>query len=130
MLKTKERLFGAMPPWAKTGPIDLRNYNYRAEAHCADRSKDRDGLHPTISLESAELPAWSQYFERHLGGHPRAFQLLLDGTIVEMTLPEQEPQWFDPSFFFDPRWRSAVQRAAEPRQDMVPWPQIERGDLD
>lgn len=92
------RKLGEMPLWARVGPIDLRNYNYRAEKHCADRSNDRGGKHPTITLMSPELPFWRKYFEHWLGGHPWAFQRLLDAQIAEMTVPEQEPQWFDPSF--------------------------------
>jgi hypothetical protein len=87
-----------MPDWAKTGPIDVRNYDYRAEKHCADKSKSRDGMHPTIALESPDFRLWLEYFDRWLGGRPLCFRMLMDATIKEMTVPEPVPQWFDPSF--------------------------------
>jgi hypothetical protein len=65
----------------------------------------REGVHPTISLASPEKLAWHEYFDRHLGGRPLAFQMFLDGGIREMTLPEQLPQWFDPSFTTEPGWQ-------------------------
>jgi hypothetical protein len=105
MAKSAERAFGTMPDWARTGPIDLRNYNYRAEKHCADRSAARGGEHPTVTLTSPDFMLWREYFDRHLGGRPWAFKALLDGRINSMTLPEQQPQRFDPSFVPRAGWR-------------------------
>jgi hypothetical protein len=87
------------------GPIDLKNYNYRAEKHCAGLSVKRGGEHPTMTCDSPALPLWREYFERHLGGRPWAFKALLDGTIQSMTLPEEMPQRFDPSFVPQAGWR-------------------------
>lgn len=84
-----------MPPWAKTGPVTARNYNYRAEEHCAAKSFEREGMHPTISLESPEFPLWLAYFDSLPGGRPYPFVMLVRGEIREMTVPEQIPQWFD-----------------------------------
>lgn len=98
MGKQTERRFGEIPDWAKTGPIDLKNYDYRAEWHCADRSPKRGGAHPIIKLGSPEFPAWHEYFVRHLGGVPWAMKALIAGDIESFTAPEQMPQWFDPSF--------------------------------
>jgi hypothetical protein len=94
-----------MPEWAKSGPVNGRNYSYRAESHCALKSSGRNGEHPTIKLESPEFLAWHQYFDQHIGQRPRIFQMLLDKTIREMTVPEPVPQWFDPSFTPNPSWR-------------------------
>lgn len=113
MAKQSERMFGQVPDWSKTGPIGLRNYPFRAEAHCHQRSSDRQGHHPTIKLGSVECDQWRQYFEVHLGGLPHAMEMLLGGKIVEMTVPEPVPMWFDPSFEPDPKWvaRPYEQRA-------------------
>jgi hypothetical protein len=108
MPKQQERKFGVILEWAKAGPIDAKNYSLRAEAHCKLQSPAREGEHPVITLQSREFPAWQEYFERHLGGRPMAFRMLLDGSIREMTVPEQVPQWFDPSFAPDARWRTSA----------------------
>ncbi len=55
-------------------------------------------MHPTITRESQEFAIWRDYFDRHLDGRPWCFKALAGGTIAEMTIPEQFPQWFDPSF--------------------------------
>jgi hypothetical protein len=106
----KERPFGTIPDWAMKGPIDLRNYNYRAEKHCAGFSAKRAGEHPTITRDSKNFMVWREYFERYLGGRPWAFKALLDGRIQSMTLPEELPQWFDPTFTATPGWRPAGER--------------------
>lgn len=107
MIQKAERKFGIIPEWAQTGPISLRNYPFRVELHCSTKTGARAGSHPTIMLESAEFPGWQQYFEQHLGGRPTAFKMLLGHSIEHMSVPEQVPQWFDPSFEPDPRWRSS-----------------------
>lgn len=100
-----KRKFGAMPEWAKTGPIDRRNYAFRAEAHCAQRAAERSSEHPTIRINTPEFRAWEQYFTRHLGGYPKAMQMLIDRSIVEMTVPEIQPEWFDPNFIPNPHYK-------------------------
>lgn len=100
-MRTKERQFGAIPEWAKTGPIDGRNYCYRAEAHCARKTVERQGLHPTIERGSDEFKLWLEYFDRHLRQRPVVFQALIDGDVREFTVPEARPMWFDPSFIPD-----------------------------
>lgn len=94
----KERKFGEVPDWAKLGPIDLRNYPYRAEQHCRLKSPGREGFHPTIKRGTKECGLWERYFQKHLGGSPTAMRMLMDSSIQEMTVPEQLPQWFDASF--------------------------------
>lgn len=74
--------------------------------HCAGKGKDRSDNHPTITRDAPEFLAWQQYFEQHLGGRTPAFAALVDGAVHEFTVPEAVPQWFDPSFEPDPRWRS------------------------
>lgn len=100
----KQREFGEIPHSAKTGPITLRNYSYRAEAHC--KAKGR-GPYPTIKVGTDDFRLWRQYFERHLGGLPMAMQRMLENPDDErqMTVPEEFPQWFDTGFEPDPRWR-------------------------
>lgn len=105
MRKSTERKYGEIPEWAKAGEIGLRNYDLRVEAHNAERSAKRGGSHPIITRKSTEFRLWHEYFARHLGGFPWAFQALLDEKIESMTLPEQEPQWFDPSFAATPGYR-------------------------
>jgi len=101
------RVFGEIPDWAKTGQITLRNYSYRAEAHCKAKTAERQGAHPTIKLGTDEFRLWRQYFEEHLGGLPMAMQRMLENPDDQrqMTVPEPLPQWFDPSFAPDPRWQ-------------------------
>lgn len=105
-----ERRFGEIPEWAKTGPIDLRNYDYRVEWHCAERSQKRGGTHPTIKLGSADFRLWHEYFTQHLGGLPWAMKALIDSQIESMVVPEQVPQWFDPSFTPSPGYRVVLPR--------------------
>lgn len=97
-MNKSERKYGSIPEWAKTGVIDVKNYHFRAEAHAARKSQERGGVHPTISLDSSDFQLWRRYFDVHLGGRPCVFRMLVDKAISEMTLPEQVPQWFDPSF--------------------------------
>jgi hypothetical protein len=107
-----------MDEWAKSGPIDARNYDQRAEHHCSIKSKERGGTHPTINRNSAEFLRWQEYFDRWLRGRPLAFQRLLDfdgvGDGPEMTVPESLPQWFDPSFLPTKNWRPAAPIEARP----------------
>lgn len=118
-----ERVYGEIPAWAKTGPITLRNYSYRAEVHCKTKTVERQGAHPTIQLGTDEFKLWRQYFEVHLGGLPMAMQRMLQNPDDQrhMSVPEPLPQWFDTSFVPNPHWqpREYVQmgtraRAREP----------------
>lgn len=115
----KPREFGEIPHWAKTGPITLRNYGYRAEVHCKSKSQERNGAHPTIKIGTDDFRAWRQYFERHLGGLPVVMERMLQNPNDdrrEMTVPELVPQWFDPSFVPDQKWREReyIQLGARP----------------
>lgn len=115
-----ERAYGEVPHWTKTGPITIRNYRYRAEAHCKSKTAERSGAHPTILLGTDEFRLWRQYFERHLGGLPLVMQRMLENPDDKrsMTVPEPLPQWFDPSFEPDPRWsaREYVQMGSRPAE--------------
>lgn len=55
-------------------------------------------MHPTIERGTPEYLEWKAYFERHLGGLPFVFRRLMQGEQQSMTMPEQHPQWFDPSW--------------------------------
>lgn len=107
MAKQQQRKFGTVPEASKTGPVSLLNYHFRAEMHCAGKGKDRADNHPTLTRDAPDFHTWQQYFEQHLGGRPIGFRMLMAGEISELTVPEQVPQWFDPSFEPDPKWRSA-----------------------
>lgn len=113
-----ERVYGEIPAWAKTGPITLRNYSFRAEAHCKTKTAERQGAHPTIQLGADEFRLWRQYFEEHLGGLPMAMHRMLQNPDDQrqMSVPEPLPQWFDPSFTPDPRWqpRDYIQMGSRP----------------
>jgi hypothetical protein len=115
MPKSSTRKFGEVPEWAKTGAISLANYPYRAEAHCALKSRDRGGMHPTITRTSPDFVTWVEYFRLHLGGDPLSLQMLMDASMVEMTVPELVPQWFDPSF--TPSIHYEVKRSGEKEPD-------------
>ena len=104
MAKQSERKFGAIPEWAIAGPVNGKNYPYRAEAHCAAKSEERKGLHPTITREGGDFRLWLEYFDQHLRKRPVAFQMLIDGDIAEMSVPAARPMWFDGTFLPDPKF--------------------------
>ena len=108
MQRSTERAFGKIPDWAKLGPISLKNYDYRAEAHMALHSVKRASQHPTITRQSPEFLEWFEYFERHLGDLNWAMNALWRGQIGEMTVPEERPQWFDSSFAPTPGYRVSL----------------------
>lgn len=53
---------------------------------------------PTITLGSPACVAWEKYFDQFLRGRPWAYRALIAGTIKEMTVPTQWPEWFDPAY--------------------------------
>lgn len=61
-------------------------------------SHSRNGIHPTIQRDTDQFRNWQRYFAHHLCGYPYAFRLLMDGSIREMTVPEENPSWFDASY--------------------------------
>lgn len=42
------------------------------------------------------------------------FQMLIDASIREMTVPEEMPQWFDPSFEPTPGWTLPPAKLVDP----------------
>jgi hypothetical protein len=98
----KYRPFGEIPQEEKTAQISLSNYNLRAEWHGKNKSAT---TYPTITIGSQWFPAWHEYFAKHLGGFPWAMRALMERKIQVMTVPEERPEWFDPSFTPDPRYR-------------------------
>lgn len=106
-----------MPDWAKRGAVSVRNYDHRAMQYGLDKQwKDS---WPTIAIGGEGFREWFEYFARHLGGMPWAFQALLMREIAQMNMPEMLPQHFDPSFTptpgYQPRWRT--QREADYSQE-------------
>lgn len=97
---SKERKFGDVPLWARGGPIDAKNYAYRAEMYCAAISQTRGHVHPTVHKGMPEFLDWWEYFERHLGRIPATFQRIIDEphSQREFSVPEIVPQLFDSSF--------------------------------
>jgi hypothetical protein len=53
---------------------------------------------PTITLGSPACAAWGKYFDLYLKGRPWAYRALIAGTIKEMTVPTQWPEWFDAAY--------------------------------
>lgn len=92
-----ERNYGAIPDWAKTGEISVRNYPCRAEAHCAAQSSVRKGEHPVVTLETPEGQAWLEYF-RWLGPGLWVADAFADKQVINLTVPEPHPEWFDSRF--------------------------------
>jgi hypothetical protein len=101
----KDRKFGEVPEWAQHGPITLQNYSFRAELHCKLMGRTE---HPTIVLGTTECERWRSYFQYHLGGYPQAMWMLIERQIKEMTVPESDPQVFDPNWYDDGRTATLV----------------------
>lgn len=101
----KYRQFGEIPEDQKAAPISLQNYNLRAEWHGKNKGAS---TFPTIALGSQSFPAWHEYFAKHLEGFPWAMRALMERRIQSMTVPEERPEWFDPSFTPDPRYRPRI----------------------
>lgn len=102
----RERKFGEIPTWAKSGAIDARNYSYRAEAYCAAVSKSRGGTHPSVRRDSDAFWEWYEYFCR-LGRIPVAFKRLIDEphSEREFSVPAERPEEFDTRFMPTKGWR-------------------------
>ena len=102
----RERKFGEIPSWAKSGAIDARNYAFRAEAYCAAVSITRSGGHPTVRRGSDAFWEWYEYFV-WLGRIPVAFQRLIDEphSEREFSVPEEKPEDFDTRFTPTKGWR-------------------------
>jgi hypothetical protein len=90
-----KREFGEIPSWAKHGPVTLANYSFRAELYCKLAGRKE---HPTIELGTTECELWRSYYQYHLGGYPQAMWMLVQNQIKEMTVPEEDPELFDPSW--------------------------------
>ena len=118
MARPIDRKFGEIPEHHKTGPVTLRNYNFRAEWHASIQNAKRKGEHPIIRIGSPEFAGWFEYFEQHLRGFPWPMKQLLAGRINAMTVPELRPEWFDPSF--EPSVGYRVQLPRDPEAGVDP----------
>lgn len=98
-MQKQQRPLGTMPLWATTGPVTWKNYHYRAEGYCARKSSERSGQHPEIGNQSPELADWIRYFD-WLGGQPFLFARMIEWPTVghTFTVPELQPEWFDPDY--------------------------------
>jgi hypothetical protein len=106
MIGQSKRKVGENPDWAKKGPIDLRNYELRAEWYGATIKQWGDNW-PFLSCDpnvppTADEPAWERYFLRHLEGYPRTFGMFKAGLFRYLNMPEHTPQLFDPSYMDAP----------------------------
>ena len=91
--------------------ITPENFFDMAIVHIKARSEDRGGLHPIIRKGMPEFLLWWEYFDRHLGKIPWAFQRVVNEPIGNsFTAPEADPTWFDPSFSPSPSWRPPRER--------------------
>lgn len=119
-----ERKFGVMDDWAKQGPIDVKNYSQRAECYCAVRTREREGIHPTVQWSSPEFMEWWEYFV-WLGRIPSTFQRIIDhpngGSVF--TVPDRRPKWFDARFNPTVNWMPPrepwEEQPAEVRQGVI-----------
>lgn len=97
-----KRKFGHIPDWAKTGPVDLKNYDLRAEWYGATIKQWGDGWpflsHDPAIAATADEYAWDRYFYEHLGGYPKSYRLFRNKFIRYFNVPEARPELFDPSY--------------------------------
>lgn len=101
-LQIDGRDFGDIPPWAKAGAVNLKNYDLRAEWHGA-KIKMWGNNWPFLShnpqvKETADEHAWDLYFRDHLGGFPKTYRLFRDGVIRYFNAPEATPELFDQNY--------------------------------
>jgi hypothetical protein len=97
----RDRKFGNIPEWAKKGPINLNNYDLRAEMHGI--MKEWGEHWPFLSHDdqcppTADEGEWDRYFRDHLGGFPPTFRMYRDGAVRYLNMPEADPQDFDTSY--------------------------------
>lgn len=89
------------------------------------RSDERNGIHPTLSRDTPEFMEWWEYYDRHLGKVPITFQMFIDGQSKGYTVPEDRPEWFDPSFHPMPGWKPRERRPVRPPADKrVSWANV------
>ena len=85
-----------IPEWSKKGPVSISNYDHRVRWH--GQIKQWGDKWPMLRADGPTFRIWHEYFVHHLGGKPWAFQALESGRIKQMNIPEERPEWFDPSF--------------------------------
>lgn len=98
----RNRKFGELPEWAKTGPIDLVNYDLRMEWFGVTVKKWGEkwpflSHNPKVPA-TADEASWDRYFRDHLGGFPPSYELFRDKAIQYLNMPEALPELFDPSY--------------------------------
>lgn len=118
-MQLRERKFGEIPVWARSGPITGKNYAYRAEAYCAAIGDSRGRMHPTVKKGMLEFYEWWQYFERHLEHIPVSFQTIIDEphSQREFTVPELSPEAFDAAFIGYKGWTSRQREWGDGKTD-------------
>jgi len=122
MAKTQKREFGQIPDWAKRGPVTKANYDLRAEAHMALRSKTGRSQTPFLRLpgtyapDDDELPTadhngWVEYWIWLGGGYgfSRQVAMFFDGRFKALNVPEATPELFDMNFRRDPGFRAQIE---------------------
>ncbi len=90
-----EKLPKALAELASQKTITAQNFGAKALQYAKGSGEIE---FPTISLGSPACVAWGKYFDLYLKGRPWAYRALIAGTIKEMTVPTQWPEWFDPAY--------------------------------
>jgi hypothetical protein len=83
------------PPQPPAPPNRVTKETFHPMAMAFIQANCETGAVPTIKHGSPECEAWGKYFDGHLGWQPWAFRALMDGSLQEMTVPTQWPEWFD-----------------------------------
>ena len=84
MASPKERRFGEIPEWAKSGGlISLKNYDFRAGGHMALHSGKRERQHPTITRQSPEFLPWFDILSGSLGDLNWSYECALARQLEE-----------------------------------------------
>ena len=81
------------------GPINLKNYNLRAEFH-GGKVKIYGNAWPLLSrnpdiASTADEFDWELYYRDHLNGFPKGYAAYRNGEINYWNVPEINPQDFD-----------------------------------
>lgn len=85
----------------KRGPISLKNYDMRMQAHGLVKGWGDEWPFLSHSHDyepTADEVRWERYFREHLGGYPKTFQLWRSGKITYLNMPEALPEQFDTSY--------------------------------
>ena len=95
--------------------ITARNYHQRVLSFAKSQRDRLNNKFPTIDAGNPGL--WLEYFDRHLQWRPVAFKWLMSGRIKAMTVPTEDPCWFDVGFSPEPGWLAGQSRFTPEHRD-------------